>query len=71
MNMALMEWVNSMADDLAQRGKPDRDRINVHEDHEVRYWTQKFGVTADELKNAVTAAGPMAKDVAAKLGKSV
>jgi Protein of unknown function (DUF3606) len=32
-----------MADDLKNRGAPDRGRVNVHEDHEVRYWTKMLG----------------------------
>lgn len=35
-----------MADDKSIQGPADRDRINVNEDYEMRYWTNKFGVTA-------------------------
>ncbi|MGB8576424.1 MAG: DUF3606 domain-containing protein [Pseudolabrys sp.] len=28
----------------------DRNRINVHEDHERRYWSHSLGVLCDELK---------------------
>ena len=48
----------------------DRKRINVNEDYELRYWTEKFGVSADELKRAVERVGPMAEDVARALGKA-
>jgi len=58
-----------MADNLHLRGQPDRSRINVHEDYELRYWTTKFGVTADQLRAAVRAVGPIASDVARHLGK--
>jgi hypothetical protein len=34
-----------MADDLKDRGAQDRSRVNVNEDHEVCYWTQKWGVS--------------------------
>jgi hypothetical protein len=60
-----------MADDKNKTGKPDRDRINVNEPYELRDWTKKFGVSEGELKAAVKAVGPMVKDVAKKLGKSV
>jgi hypothetical protein len=61
-----------MADDLKNRGEPDRSRINTSEDHEIRYWTQKFGVSADELRAAVQAVGTSADAVAKHLagGKS-
>ena len=60
-----------MADDKSKTGKPDRDRINVAEDYELRDWCRKFGVSEGELKAAVKQAGPMAKDVAKALGKSL
>ena len=58
-----------MADDKSMTGKPDRDRINVEEDYELRDWSEKFGVTPDEIKSAVQKVGPMAKDVQQHLGK--
>jgi len=60
-----------MADDKTKTGKPDRDRINTGEDYEVRDWARKFGVSEAALKAAVQKVGPMAKDVAKSLGKSL
>ncbi len=60
-----------MADDKSKTGSPDRDRINLSEDYEVNYWTHKFGISADALRQAVKQAGPVAKDVAKQLGKSL
>lgn len=51
------------------RGGQDRLRINVHEEHEVRYWTQELGVNKEELERAVAAVGVMAADVRKHLGK--
>jgi hypothetical protein len=42
-----------MADDKTKVGRADRDRINVNEPYELRYWSQKFGVTPVRLKLAV------------------
>jgi hypothetical protein len=56
-----------MADNLKQTGKPDDARINVDQDHELRYWSEKLGVSRDELKRAVQTAGPMVKDVQRRL----
>jgi hypothetical protein len=56
-----------MSDDKSKVGSPDRDRINVHEDYELRHWSKKFGVSADQLKAAVKAVGPTAKAVEAHL----
>lgn len=46
-----------MADDRSKTGGQDRRRINVHQDYEVRDWSRKFGVTAEQLKAAVKAVG--------------
>ena len=47
----------------------DRERIDVHEKYELRYWTQKFGVTEQQLEAAVREVGTNAEDVAIELGK--
>ena len=52
-----------MPDDLTKRGPPDRDRINVHEDHELRNWAHKFGVSTQEVKDAVHEVGDRAEAV--------
>ena len=56
-----------MADDLANRGPADRDRVNVNEDWELRYWSDKFGCSEEELRAAVRAVGPMREDVERQL----
>jgi len=56
-----------MSDDKAKVGSPDRDRINLHEDYEVQYWSKRFGVTRERLKAAVAAVGPTVKAVEAHL----
>ncbi|VTU42022.1 MULTISPECIES: DUF3606 domain-containing protein [unclassified Variovorax] len=52
-----------MADDKTKTGGQDRSRINVNEDYELRDWSAKFGVSPEQLKEAVKAVGPMAQDV--------
>jgi hypothetical protein len=59
-----------MADDRSIRGAADRLRINMHEDYEVQYWTQKWDVSRDQLAAAVRDVGVMAAEVAKKLGKT-
>ena len=46
-----------MPDDLSKRGGTDRSRIALGEEHEVRYWTEKLGVSREELERAVKAVG--------------
>ena len=56
-----------MADDPSNRGRQDRDRINVEQEHELRYWSSRFGVSQEELRKAVAEVGPMAKAVEQRL----
>jgi Protein of unknown function (DUF3606) len=58
-----------MSDDKSKT-VADRKRINVHEEHELRYWSHRLGVSSDELKRVVSKVGVMADDVARVLGKS-
>ena len=51
-----------MADDLTNRGPRDRNRVDVNEDWELRYWTKKFGCTATELRDAVKSVGTTIAD---------
>jgi hypothetical protein len=46
-----------MSDDTSKKGMQDRSRINTSEDYELRYWSEKFGVSRDELKAAVNKVG--------------
>ncbi|WP_081721058.1 DUF3606 domain-containing protein [Pseudoxanthomonas suwonensis] len=58
-----------MSDDRNNPGRPDRDRINLNEDYEVRYWTEALGVSEQELRDAVQAVGSTAEAVRRHLGK--
>jgi hypothetical protein len=53
----------TMADDPNNRGNPDRQRINTSQPHEMRDWARKFGVSEEELREAVTKVGNQADDV--------
>lgn len=58
-----------MADDKTEPGRPDRDRINVNEEYELRDWSKSLGVSTEELKRAVAAVGDRADAVRHHLGK--
>ena len=58
-----------MADDLKQTGKPDDQRINVEQDHEMSYWSKELGISRDELRRAVEQAGPLVKNVRQHLNR--
>jgi hypothetical protein len=52
-----------MSDDKTLRGPQDRSRVAMGEDHEVAYWTGRFGVSRDRLQQAVDAVGSSADAV--------
>lgn len=57
-------------DDKTKRGNPDRSRININEEYELRQWSQKFNVTPEELKRAVAKVGDNADAVQRELRKT-
>lgn len=57
-----------MPDDPSIRGPADAARIDLEEEHELRYWTQVLGVSETKLRAAVMFAGVMTGDVRAYLG---
>ena len=58
-----------MSDNLNDRGQQDRSRINVHEEWEVRYWTEALGVSREQLESAVRQVGPSVTAVREHLGR--
>jgi len=60
-----------MADGTSNFGSQDRTRIAMGEDYEVRYWTEKFGISREELAKAVDEVGSSADAVAVYLGKAI
>jgi Protein of unknown function (DUF3606) len=47
----------------------DRDRINVHQNHELRYWAKEIGVTPEILKDTVQKVSVMVADVRRELSE--
>jgi len=58
-----------MPDDKSKTGKQDRDKINVHEEYELRDWSKRLGVSKEELKKAVQSVGTSAEAVRKHLSK--
>jgi predicted RNA-binding protein YlqC (UPF0109 family) len=59
-----------MADDPINRGQPDRSKINMSEDYEVRYWIKHLNVTAEELRRVIEKVGNSAAAVRKELGQA-
>ena len=54
-------------DDLKKKGSQDRSKINMHEPHEVKYWTKELGVDKDQLQKLVDKVGNSAAAVRKEL----
>jgi hypothetical protein len=59
-----------MVDDKINRVQPDRSRINMDEDYEVKYWTKHLDVSREELQRAVDKVCNSASAVRKELGKA-
>ena len=59
-----------MSDNKLKRGQPDRRKIKMSEDYEVKYWTKELGVTRDQLQQAVDKVGNSAATVRKQLDKA-
>jgi hypothetical protein len=58
-----------MSDDKSKTGGSDRDRINIHEQYELRDWAKSLGTTPERIKEAVQAVGDRAENVREYLGQ--
>lgn len=52
----------AMSDDKSKTGRPDRSRISTSEDYEMQYWSEKFGVSRQELMDAIKGSGSNSPD---------
>jgi hypothetical protein len=57
-------------DDLKKTGSQDRSKINMHEPHEVQYWTKHLNVSKEELQKAIDKVGNGAATVRKQLAAS-
>lgn len=52
-----------MADKPKETVRQDDARIDIEQDHDLSYWSEKFGVSRDELRSAVAEVGPQVRNV--------
>ena len=52
-----------MADDKVKKFPQDANRINIHEPYELEYWSRKFGVAPQKIRDAVGVVGTSASAV--------
>ncbi|MGV3569602.1 MAG: DUF3606 domain-containing protein [Ramlibacter sp.] len=58
-----------MSDDKSKSQGQDRQRINIHQDYELRDWSKSLNTTPERLKEAVAAVGDRADKVREYLGQ--
>jgi hypothetical protein len=58
-----------MSDDKSNSQGQDRQRINVHQDYELRDWAKSMNTTPERIKEAVQAVGDRAEKVREFLGR--
>ncbi len=58
-------------DDKTIRNGQDRKQVSLTEPYEVRDWSQRFGVSEDELRRAHGKVGSSAEAIARELGKTL
>lgn len=59
-----------MTDNLKIVAPKDKTLVNTHQDHEVKYWTKKFGISKADLKKAVKKVGNKVSEVKKWVGKN-
>ena len=58
-----------MSDNLKIKQPQDPTKINTHEEWELEYWSKKWGVTKEQIKQAVKIVGNGTEKVRQHLGK--
>ncbi|PZR85270.1 MAG: DUF3606 domain-containing protein [Stutzerimonas stutzeri] len=58
-----------MSENSRSSGVVDRSRIHLNDSDAVKYWTQKWAVTEEQLRRAVREAGDKPEAVALQLGR--
>ncbi len=65
--MAGLRFPSERQMDLKQKGEPDRSKINMGDDFEVKYWLKELGVSIEKLQQVVDKVGNSAATVRKEL----
>jgi hypothetical protein len=58
-----------MVDDKNERRPQDSSRVNVNEEYEVQYWTNKLGISREKLISTVKRVGVSVEDIKKSLNR--
>jgi hypothetical protein len=50
-------------ENLMKPGRRDDSRVDLDEEQDLRYWSERLGVSRAELRRAVCQVGPVVKDI--------
>jgi hypothetical protein len=59
-----------MVDDLNDKQPRDPNRVDLNVEHELGYWTERFGVSEEDLRAAIERVGVVVDDVERELQRS-
>lgn len=57
-------------DSIKNKGQPDRSKISMTQDHEVKYWTKHLKVSKEQLQTVVDKVGNSAAAVRKELSSN-
>ncbi len=52
-----------MSHTMRQRNRQEHKKLNVNEEYELLDWSERYGVSADRIRDAVKAVGDRVSDV--------
>ena len=52
-----------MSNRKRQSSRQEQKRLNIDEEYELRDWTERYGVSADKIREAVRVVGDKVSDV--------
>jgi len=66
-NISVMHWYQQRQPLGQQRDYGDKTRIDMNQSYQVAYWKERFGVSEEELSEAVRVVGALARRVEAHM----
>jgi len=58
-----------MLQETSKQASNERPRIDVHKESDLKYWSERFGISHEKLRQTVAAVGSTVEAVRKHLGK--
>jgi hypothetical protein len=59
--------IGAVMSNLTKRASPDRSKIDVEDENQVKYWTKALGISKDDIFEAIDKVGNAAATVRKEL----